>query len=345
MKGNSKDGVLVSLDLGNGYGKGRGPNGRELSFPAALSIVSETLNGFDFAVSPNEDFVIGYGGKQWAVGDTVYFKGLTPLTIAHRSRITMEYYRVMFAAALVDLVRQSTPINLVVSLPPASYWDKEEQKAVLAGHYEVSTVDRGGGFKTFNYDVPIENIRVIPEGVGAVCTMVLDENGNEKAGNSLAHHVVGVVDIGTYTTDLIMLDGLKIVRSGCDTLTHALHDIHDKLRTYASSVGYDLDSYRADEVLQRGYFTKGGRRVTFGEMTASWATELANAIAGFIISTWNGGDDVESIIIAGGGAPMVEKLLAMQFPHVQLITGVEPFFANCEGGYRYGLLRNRAEKR
>jgi hypothetical protein len=335
--------VLVSLDIGNGYVKGRGPDGLSISYPSVVSVVSETLDGFDFQVSPNDDFVIGFDGKKWAVGETVYFKGLTPITIAHRSRINTDFYRVLFASALVELVRQPAVINLVISLPPAAYWDKEKQKNTLSGVYEVNMVDRGGRYKTFKYNVPIESIRVIPEGVGTICTMVLDGKGSEKADNRLAHSVTGVVDVGTYTCDLVQLDRLKIVRSGCDTLPHALHDIHDRLRTYAASEGYDLDMYKADEVLQRGYFTKSGRRHHIEDMRDVWAGELAQSVSAMIRTTWNGGDDVEAIIVTGGGAPYIERLLAMEFPHVRIIEDVEPFFANCEGGYRYGLLHQRVK--
>jgi hypothetical protein len=337
--------ALVSLDIGNGYVKGKGPGRASASFPSVLSVVNENMDGFKFPFSPENDFVIGYHGRNWAIGDTVHFQGLTPTTIAHRSRIQTEFYRVLFAASLAALVPQSATISAVVSLPPAAYWDKDAQKNSLAGEYELSFTGQNGEYRQNIYTVPIEHIRVIPEGVGAICTLVLDERGSERPDNRLASTTVGVVDIGTYTTDLIQLDNLRIVRSGCDTLTHALRDIQDRLRSFASSMGVDLEIHKVDEVLQQGYFLIGGRRQPIAEVQVPWVEELARSISGMIRTTWNGGNAVESILVTGGGAPLVEKLLAMEFPHVHLIGDVAPFFANSEGGYRYGLLREAADRR
>ena len=336
--------TLVSLDIGNGYVKARGPNGGWSSFPSVLATLNENMDGFDFPLGSNEKFVIGYRGLKYAVGDTVHFEGLTPVTIAHRSRIQTEFYRVLFAAALSEVVPDNADVHVVVSLPPAAYWDKDAQKAVISGLYEVQKVTRGGSIRTFQYDVNAQNVRVIPEGVGSICTMALTEDGKEQTNSFLAKTPVGVVDVGTYTTDLIHLDSLRIVRSGCDTMTTALHDIHERLRSYVSSNGVDLSTARADTVLHDGFFLKGGKRVSIASELDVWFSELSQAISAQIRTTWNGGNDVESIIVTGGGAPWVEKILAMEFPHVRMIKGVQPFFANCEGGYRYGLLRERAEK-
>jgi hypothetical protein len=159
------------------------------------------------------------------------------------------------------------------------------------------------------------------------------------SGAYLHQRAVGIVDVGTYTTDLIQLENLKIVRSGCDSLPHALNDLHENLRTYAAKLGHDLDVYKASDVLDRGYFIKDGKRISTVEMSEGWASNLSKSVAGLIRSKWNGGDDVEAIFVTGGGGLWIYDFLAMEFPHVEMVEGVLPHAANCEGGFRYGLLR------
>jgi hypothetical protein len=343
---------IVSLDLGNGFVKARSA-ARSVSYPSVISVMSQSI---EFDLFGSDDFVIGYDGHRFAIGETVHFKGLTPVTISHRSRIGTDFYKTIFASALAATVKTSAVISPVVSLPPAAYWDKEKQKEALAGVYEVEVADGKGKFKKLTYTVPYENIRVIPEGVGTVCMFVLDENGNE-IDDTMFKNVIGIIDVGTYTTDLIQLDRLKLVRRGTDSIPHALHDIHTKLRNLTSTRGYDLDVHKADEVLRQGWYRQGGLRIGIDKEVEEWAKQLSQLVSGAIRSNWNGGDDVDFILVTGGGGGLVYNYLADEFKlkkdNVKLqnpaledervfIVEDAPHFANAEGGYRYGLLREKA---
>lgn len=335
------DAILVSADGGNGFFKVRSGAVPGLSFPSVLSVMNETTEGFSLSLNGGaDDQIICFDGKLYAIGETVRFKGLTPVTITHRSRIATEFYRVLFAAALAATVRRSATCNVVLSLPPAAYWDKDTMKAILSGRYEVEVMT-DGKMRRRVFEVPIEGMRVIPEGVGTVCCLALNERGAERD-SSLASRQVGLVDIGTYTTDFVLLNGLRIVRSGTDSLPHGLHDIHEKLRTFASRKGVDLDYYGMDEILRQGYFLKGRDRIHFKQEAEAWASELTQAISAMIRSKWNGGDNAEDIIVAGGGEPQCNMLLAQEFSQVRSIaeTGIAPWLTNCEGAYRYGLLKS-----
>lgn len=332
--------MLFSADLGNGYIKCKSSMADGVSYPAALSILSDMLSDFELGLhNHNSNFVIGFEGERYAIGESVKTLGLTPVTIAHSSRIKTDYYRVLFASALGSTIWQSGDVTTIVSLPPAHYWDKDALKQVIAGEY---IVDLPGYGKT-SYRVPADRLAVIPEGVGAACLMALNPDGSDRPGETLSQQTVGIVDIGTYTTDLIQLDRLHIVRSGCDSLPHAMHDVHERLKGYCQSQGYDLDHYRVDEVLQAGYFMRSGVRHSIMHYIDQWTGQLIPAISGLIRTTWNGGDDCDSILLCGGGAIYVYDRLAMEFPQLRLIEEVPAHMANCEGAFRYLTLRERSK--
>lgn len=331
--------MLFSADLGNGYIKAITPDNDGTSYPAAIAHVSDMLGDFSLGLSrhSNHNFIIGYNGHKYAIGDTVRLKGLTPVTIAHRSRIGTDYYKVLFASAMASLIWQSDNVRAVVSLPPAAYWDKDKLKATLCGSYKVDLP----GIGEVVYKVDKDNLSVIPEGIGMACCLALDENGSDQPGEYLSRSVVGIVDIGTYTTDFILLDGLHIVRASCDSLTHALHDVHKRLIAYCQSQGYDLDHYRADSVLNAGYFMRHGERFDIRQQIEQWTGDLIPAISGMLRTLWNGGDDCDYMLLGGGGAPWIYERMAFEFPQLQIIEHVPPHMANAIGALRWLKLKER----
>ena len=325
---------LFSGDLGNGYCKVRSSTQR-LSFPSVISVEDDTASGFEaMGLASNSDFLIEFEGRRWAIGETVYTHGLMPVKIAHRSRIQTEYYRVLFAASLAVGLQQPAEVHAIVSLPPAAYFDREKQKDVIAGQYEVTF-----GGRTLTYHVPRDSLRVVPEGFGTAALFCLDQSGALQD-SSFFDIPVGVLDIGTYTTDFVFLDKMKLVRRGTDSLTHALHDIHQTLRTYVASQGVDIDEYQADDVLRQGYFLQAGRNVSITDKRDEWAANLTQTIAGHIRTLWNGGDLVKNILVCGGGASYIAPILALEFGHVKVLDpteSIEPWEANAEGSWRYSL--------
>lgn len=338
---------LASFDIGNGFVKVKSATSMT-TYAAVIGDLNETLDGFSTGLSTAEDdIIIGYNGRRVVIGDTVYRKGMgAAQVIRHTSRIETEFYKTLFASALykaIGNVEAPTTVEVVLSLPPVAYYEREKQKENLAGVYEIEVPDKNGRFCTNVYEVPYNLMRVIPEGVGTVCSIVLDENGNEIKGTNLHTKVVGVVDVGTLTTDLIMLDNLKLVRRGCDSVLHALNDIYQKMVKYASRQSVVIEDYRCSDIANQGYFLAHGQRVNIEDQLDRWAADLAGVIDAAIRTTWNGGNDVEDIILRGGGARNVYPFLARVFPHVRLASDNmnNLVTSNADGGYRYGLLRRR----
>lgn len=325
---------LISIDLGNGFTKVRAGR-RRFSFPSVIAVEDQTTAGFEAnGLASNHDFLIEYNDKHWAVGETVLTHGLMPVMIAHRSRITTEYYKVLFAAALSATFTENLTLTAIVSLPPAAYWDRETQKEMIAGKY---TVKRAGA--EYTYTVPRESIRVVPEGFGTAALFCLDARG-QVTQSALFDKEVGIVDVGTYTTDFVQLSKMKIVKRGTDSIPHALSDLHKKVRIWAASQSVDIDIHEADVVLRNGYFLRGGRREPIDEQRQVWSSELSQVIAARIRTLWGGGDDVEMILVTGGGCPYIVDILSGEWPHIFKVNAdeskVEPWEANVEGSYRYG---------
>lgn len=329
-----KDLRLIAVDDGNGYVKHRSINQGVSSFPSVYSVELATLRDFSTrGLSVESDFIIELDGQALALGDTVLTHGLIPVQIAHHSRIETDFYRIMFAGALSRLYKQGGVFRAVVSLPPLMYFDRDKVIKRLAGEYHIAT---GGQPNT--YHVPQQEIVCIPEGFGAAMCTALDKTGNllpDSKGKVVFHEVIGIVDVGTFTTDFLQLNRLQPVRRATTSIAVGLKQLHENLRVFAQQHGYNLEGYQTDNRLQQGWFPKAGERIGFAQERAEWAGQLASAISGRIREIWNGGDDVAMIVLAGGGAPYVADFLAHEFPHV-VMPPADSWLLNCEGGFRYG---------
>jgi len=325
---------LVAVDDGNGYVKHRSMNQGVASFPAVYSEELSTLRDFQSrGLSASSDFVIELDGRALALGDTVLTHGLIPVQIAHHSRIETEFYRIMFAGALSRLYKTGGIFRPVVSLPPLMYFDKEKVIARLAGEYKIAI-----NGQPYSYHVPAQEILCIPEGFGAAMCSALDKTGNllpDNRGRAVFHETIGIVDVGTFTTDFLQLDQLKPVRKATTSLAVGLKQLHENLRVFSQQRGYNMEGYQTDMRLQQGWFPKAGERISFAAEKAEWAAQLATAISGRIREVWNGGDDVAMIVLAGGGAPYVADHLAREFPHI-VMPPADSWLLNCEGAFRYG---------
>lgn len=333
---------LMSADLGNGFCKVKTKT-RRLSFPSVVSVEDERLASFEaVGLSSNHDFVIGYDDRKWAVGETVYTRGLVPVSVQHRTRIGTEYYKVLFAACLALGIGQTSTVHAILSLPPGAYTDKDDLVNTLAGEYKVVH-----GKKTQTYTVPRDCFRVIIEGFGTAALFCLNPKG-EITDRGIFEAEVGIIDVGTFTSDFIQLSKMKLVRGGTDTLSHALSDVHQKLRTYAAKEGVNLDPYEAEIAFRQGYFKKGGRLISITEPREAWSKELATLIDAHLRRLWDGGNRVEEILITGGGGPFVADYLKGWHSHVrpfdQTKASVAAWESNAEGAYRYALFLEAFEE-
>lgn len=335
---------LISADLGNGWTKVKSSSGNS-TFRSVISVDSQSID-FTMPFDAEKRFKIEYGGQKYSVGDTVFTDGLLPLQIEDRSRIETGFYKILFAASMASVLKQSTTVSPVVSLPPASYWDRGKLKEYLAGVYEVTVPQGNNKTRTLTFDVPIENIRVIPEGMGAICELCLSETGRESPdAETLFNSTVGVLDIGALTADVLKFLNLRLSRNGTDSSDFGVSkSVLKSIKQHASKHGISLPDHQLDQILRQGYYIdgsiKGNRRDISSEID-EWIRHEAVSIEGFVRSQWGGGNDVEYIIVTGGGAHLIYPHIARIFGEDRVFTSGngEPQFSNCEGGYRYGLLR------
>lgn len=336
---------LVSLDLGNGYVKYRSST-RVGYFPSVYAIEEP---GVDFeGLAGVDDFVIRLDGNHYAIGWSAPRLGHISVRTLDRTRVMGDEYAVLFAAALAAAVGQSGDIAPVLSLPVMWYDRRDKVRERLAGDWTIwrrAFKDDEGYHpdRLLQIRIPEKRIRIVPEGFGSICSLALNEYGT-PIDDGLLDIAVGVVDMGTKTLDLSKFDRLRLVPARTKGFDEGvgLDAIYNILGRQAErELGYSFTIEQLDAVLyEDGPVWVGPYDVS--EQMHQWKRQaleqVANAIAGHIKSLWQGGADVQKLLLTGGGAQHVFPYLSRHFPH-----HLEPVpagaAANCNGAYLYGLLK------
>ncbi len=323
--------MLVSLDIGNGFTKGHTrPSGehREINFPSVQAVEQGAIkfNG----LKNGDDLVIEYNDERVALGFTAYKLGRMQVIEMGRARIGEATYMKLYAGALAQLVRTSREVTVIASLPVRSYVEaKEEARQALQRQMVI-----GANGRTNIYNVTAAHI--VPEGFGALCTLVMTPYG-QIANAELGRSVVGVVDIGTRTTDYLNFDHLELVPVASDGQDKVgMASVWQMVgEMIGSQYQRDLSEMQVDEVVQNGYFMDGPNQIVVTDIVNIALDSLAAIITAKIRTMWDDARAVGYIAVTGGGADLVFNRLP--FHNKLLVT--DGAMANVRGAYAFGLLR------
>jgi hypothetical protein len=320
---------LVSVDIGNGYVKAKAGN-TETAF-AAIGAMEQGAIRFD-GLKSSSDLVIDFQGERWALGSTAYKVGRMQVSSMGRGRIIDENYPRLYAAALATTIGKSANIAVIASLPVQWYTgEREKVRELLAGKFVI-----GYDNQKMTITIDRENVHIVPEGFGSLCTRVLGIDGRILDAE-MGRSVVGVVDIGTRTTDLLYFDNLELYPARSSGLDLAGMAVIWTLvgEQITQRYGRELSALEIDEAIHKCEFRDRSDRVDISDLVESAAKGLAAQVSAKISSEWDNGRDVDTILITGGAAEFIYPYL--KFSNKMLVA--DPFRANVEGAYRFGLLR------
>ncbi len=314
---------IVSDDIGNGFVKARSSSTTAV-FPSVIATEQGALS-FD-GFNSGSDFVIEFEGNRYAIGDTAWKLGRMRTTAMDSSRVESDFYRILFAASLVAVAKKSGPLSVILSLPVLWYSTRASVKQRLAGEYMVC--HQG---KRYTYEIAESDMRIVPEGFGTLAGIILDKEAPEAI-RQRVHGRVGVVDVGTKTTDFMMFDELELVPAKSGGIDSALSDVWRAVKEeIAKAYGRTLELHEVDQAVRDGYFMQKGKQVLIEPLRDRAMHALASAIAGEIVSLWSGGNEVDVIVLTGGGARWIKPYLS--FGHEYLMK--KGYIENCAGAYLF----------
>jgi plasmid segregation protein ParM len=332
---------VLGIDIGFGFTKAT--NGRQnLIFKSLFGDASDLQFWMDFSQSSLIDyFHVTIDGRSYFIGDLAEQQSSVLNFTLDQEKLISEFVKIL-ALTVTGVFLQpdaaiNVPINIVSGLPIGFFKNNHERfNELLTGHHKV--IYHGHDGSQTVKEIYINKIRMIPQPLGTVLNLLMDDNGH-LVNSDLARQKIGVVDIGFRTTDFTIMDRLRYIDRGSRTMdtgiSKAFSIIANKLR---EKCGVNVQLYRLYRAVESGTIKMKGHGLNFAKIRDQVYAQLAGTIANDIDRLWADDWDMDVIVLTGGGCMELAKYLQ------PLISGrvlpvennVDARLNNVQGYLKYG---------
>lgn len=280
---------------------------------------------------------ITMGGQQWIVGDLAYDLALRTSSPTTYSRYGTDEWYALIAASFVTLYsKRSGTIALTFSMPVSQFraGRKEEIREMLIGQWQVEYDS-----KLLTYDVLPDMLDLIPEGFGSLAYLCLSETGKRFTDRDLASSRVVLFDFGGFTLDVMTFHNLGMGPFN-ESITTGLINVRNEInrqlkRRYNRG---DVSDKTLDEIIRTGMYRHAGKPPeSVKDVVDSALVSLMKDALRIWREDLGSGADFDTVIITGGGGPVIGPLLQPQLDHadVRIIPAGEAHLANALGALRH----------
>ncbi|MHB1651699.1 MAG: ParM/StbA family protein [Desulfitobacteriaceae bacterium] len=225
-------------------------------------------------------------------------------------------------ALAMALPEDSSPVRLVTALPVNHYFTmKAAAEQSYLGHHDVII---NGQSKSFE----IERTRTTVQGLEALFDQLLDDSGSVVA--PWAMQTVAVVDVGFYTTNLIVVHRLEPIRKLCKSIPVGISAAWRLLADFIyREKGVDLSLYEVDEIAKTNIVQAKGTEWDVSDAVGKAINNVAQEVNGQIETVWPQ-RPFSKILGAGGGM----LRMGLKLLHGELVPVLNPQGANVNGGLK-----------
>jgi plasmid segregation protein ParM len=223
-------------------------------------------------------------------------------------------------------------IDLLVLGLPVNTFEKYHQALAkrAVGRHQIPSRSKDSA----TTEVEVANCRVIPQPIGAF----FDYASRNGTYDRMRSQMNLLIDIGYYTLDWLVADGVKMINARSGAHNGGMSAV---FRTMADAIGSHLGEQISDLSIIEDAIRMGTTPRFYGkEMDITEYIKLGKAKAeqfvSVLVNKVGSAIDISNIILAGGGAEFFRDVLAEKFPRHEIITTVEPVFANVRGFQRAG---------
>jgi plasmid segregation protein ParM len=377
--------MIVGMDIGYGYTKAVGGD-RQVVFPSVVGKAERIRYDADLGRHLGEESHSSGGhhlGGEIAlitedgdhfVGELALLQSRVQWTLLDRSRVEDPSARLLFLAALSELVGDSPPLNpprgaggeeerqapqtgarsspspvvcteegwggchrfrIVTGLPVNWYADRDKVLEQLAGKHIVRRVNGRQIVQRFT----IDEVLVVPQPFGSLFDAILGPGG-QIVDQDLAQGRVGVIDVGTYTTDYVLVDRLRYVERGSGTLASAMSRAYQLIgRSLLDTFGLDLRLHQVDRAVRDGQVTVFGEERNIDWLVDPVLDALSQEVLAEAGTLWGDGRDLKAVLVTGGGAMALGERIRRRYAHARVLP--DAAMANVNGFHKYGLRKWR----
>ena len=224
-----------------------------------------------------------------------------------------------FTTGALHFMKVETVDLLVVGLPVSQFMARRAalQKA-MTGTFDAGRKRR----------IVVKRALVVPQPQGALYWCA-----QHNASVASPRYKTLVMDVGSRTFDWLVTRGMRVVPNMSDSVTRGVSDI---LQHIAHSIGARIkEDFRDLDAVDQAL--RSGRTLRLNQMDHDLKKydtairKIADQALDFVLARLDSPQDLEHIILVGGGAYLYAKAVKRRFPKHGLTEVADPMYANVRG--------------
>lgn len=224
-------------------------------------------------------------------------------------------------------------IRLATGLPVDHMPQAEALKASFRGQHLVKS-DRA------NFIANITEVMIMPQPYGCIYSQSLTPAG--EVNECYLPERTGVVDIGTFTTDITLDHGGEYIDAMSGSIEMGISDAQERIAAMLEAEYGEKQPYRAVEAtLKTGCFRERGQERDYKAAVSEALEPLRSSVLSLLGERWNVGVGIDAIFVAGGGAKLLFDQIKQAYPQAQLVDDAQ--LANARGYLNYALLTGKPD--
>lgn len=312
--------IPVGLDVGYGFTK-VSTSEKTIRFPSIVGRAERlAYQAENFGLDRPENAVT-LNKRSYFVGELAEKQSAIKYKFRDREWISSDLYRVLILAAFGQAKLLKKPCALVTGLPVDYYGDRQKVVDLLKDEALIG--------------IQLDQIRVIPQPFGTLFDLLLSPNGSIQE-ELLGTCTVGLIDVGHYTTDCILVDTLSYVEHASGTtagMSLAFETIAREMKA-KMALSSAPEHFVEKLTLQWADQTPCRPPRDLVRLIKSAYTDLADQISGYVRTLWSRKGFPDRVILTGGGAYLLGSLLKERMP--KIVVAKDPHIANVRGYRKYG---------
>lgn len=312
----------IGLDIGHSAVKIVGNNGLKIIFPSIAVPAVRISEEREAARAALE--TVSVKGRDYFFGKTAEIQyGTSVASGLNEDWINTNEHTALIMGAMKKIeqagINPQSDLFLVLGLPTRVHSaQKERLRQIVA---EV---------------VPNATIKVLPQPWGPFQKIMADINGLPSQKHSILEEEWGVIEIGYYTTDILLIRQSRYIEKASESCA-GVRVAAEHLSRLLSDKGYKADLIECEKALRNKFIMQFGEKIDVTEEVAksieivvSEVVDTADRLLAPYVHKING------VVIAGGGAPLVFDTLKKRWPHA--VMDEDSRFSVAEGFRRYALV-------
>lgn len=322
--------TVIGLDIGHSAVKAVGVsdlNRKAMTFPSLVTGAFHISDEQERRVADMDTVMVN--GTKYFTGETARIQGGSNVVVGLSDDwVESAQHEALLLSALNKMRREGIELDdrgvLVLGLPSSLYdRQKEALKKLAEKHTEA-------------------DVKILRQPMGGYYTAMLNEHGGVQEGRSMKEDSFGVVDIGYYTTDFMLVIGGHHVERGVDS-SDGMRMAAQALQRELVAIGNHIDLTECEEVLRTRRLVDFGKVIDATPYVVNSAKFMIDAIVDKATQVL-GADArrLNGVIVTGGGAEFVYEELRNVWPHV--VKSPDHRMAIADGYARFGMAYRKAKQ-